>query len=127
MSQVREQKRVKHLVLLMAFSVGCSAWVLPSSHLSKSFRSNNGWQDFRRQRWRATGIPDVGSKEQQAWRQEDVTDTDFVICGGGPAGLLCGIMLAQKFPKVRQLLSPSASLRSSLLKIDPLFPSSKFR
>lgn len=30
-----------------------------------------------------------------------VVTTDAIICGGGPAGLLSAIMLAQKFPEVR--------------------------
>lgn len=33
--------------------------------------------------------------------KEGQTSTDTVICGGGPAGLLSAIMLAQKFPNVR--------------------------
>jgi hypothetical protein len=40
----------------------------------------------------------------EASKTEAVTDeivsTDALICGGGPAGLLSAIMLAQKFPDV---------------------------
>ena len=33
--------------------------------------------------------------------EKDVQTTDFLICGGGPTGLLAAIMLAQKFPSRR--------------------------
>jgi hypothetical protein len=32
---------------------------------------------------------------------DNLRKVDAVICGGGPAGLLSAIMLAQKFPNVR--------------------------
>ena len=39
-------------------------------------------------------------QEDDPWRSEPVEEADFVICGGGPAGLLSAIMLAKKFPTV---------------------------
>jgi hypothetical protein len=32
--------------------------------------------------------------------EETAEETDYLVCGGGPAGLLSAIMLAQKFPNV---------------------------
>lgn len=34
-------------------------------------------------------------------KDDEVVQTNYIICGGGPAGLLSAIMLAQKFPNVR--------------------------
>jgi hypothetical protein len=39
----------------------------------------------------------------------DSVATDAIICGGGPAGLLTAIMLAQKFPEVRGANGTSGS------------------
>ena len=87
------------LVLLSALSVA-SSWVLPTT--TKVVIPNGN-----RHRRSMAATMDADISEAETWRQEEVTDTDFVICGGGPAGLLSAIMLAQKFPKVRCVITDS--------------------
>jgi hypothetical protein len=45
--------------------------------------------------------PSLPSTISRCSDEEDVASTDIVICGGGPTGLLCAIMLSEKFPQVR--------------------------
>ena len=83
----------KALVLLSSLSVAFS-WI-PSQH-SQLTSSSLG----RKHRSHRLYTLEIGQDE--AWRSETSEETDYVICGGGPAGLLSAIMLAQKFPNVRR-------------------------
>lgn len=91
--------RAQALVLLLIFPVA-SSFTLPSP--SAAVR-NNRIGNRQRQRPNANSLLLLSSTTTatatEAWRSEAVTATDFIICGGGPAGLLSAIMLAQKFPE----------------------------
>ena len=57
-------------------------------------------------------IPTLETDTQSSKTRYDIHEkVDSIVCGGGPAGLLSAIMLAQQFPNVR---TKRVSLRSFL-------------
>lgn len=82
----------KAAVLLSTLLV-VSSWT-PALHSSQVFHSLRPG-NFDSHHLRTTAIV-----QEDAWRREPVEEADYVICGGGPAGLLSAIMLAKKFPSV---------------------------
>jgi hypothetical protein len=95
------------------FSFG-SAYLVPTT-TTKIRQSLN----TSRIRWvskRRFGISESPALSSTA-RAEDtpISTTDILICGGGPTGLLASIMLAQKFPKVRQASTKTFTTVMNLL------------
>jgi hypothetical protein len=95
---VLERRTIFVALLLLQVLLGSlpltTSFVLTKCKLISTVRyaSTTRWS------WRlgsAVGVQVVNRNEGEA-----VEETDYLVCGGGPAGLLCAIMLAQKFPNV---------------------------
>jgi hypothetical protein len=71
----------------------CSGWLLSSCHV---FTRNVIVSAFSL----PSGPSFLSVLPRHNYDQEHVTSTDIIICGGGPTGLLCAMMLSQKFPHV---------------------------